>query len=72
MERNALTRAEAAETLGCSVWSIDHYIKTGVLRAIQVGAGPIRRHVRIPKLDIELLIKGGRGTSQGAGRADNE
>lgn len=58
MECMVFTRAQAAEQLGCSVWSIDKFVDTGELRAIYVGAGSIRKHIRIPKHEVERLLKG--------------
>ena len=56
MEKEMYTRAEVAERAACSVWAVDQFVQRGILRVIQIGAGRRRRHVRIPKTDVDRLL----------------
>ncbi len=58
MDAKALSRQEAAEVLGVSVWSIDRMVEKETLRAISFGLGQRRRHIRIPKAEVDRLLEG--------------
>jgi excisionase family DNA binding protein len=56
MKTELLRATEAAQLLGCSVWTIRRLVDSGELRLVRFGAKGWRR---IPREDVERLISGG-------------